>query len=158
MTHRIGQGYDLHRLQPTGSLLLAGVTVSTDMSPIAYSDGDVVLHALTDAILGALSLGDIGDHFPNSDPRWHNAPSEIFVTHAWSLATSAGYRLNNLDILILAERPKLQPFKPAMKSNLARLLHADESQINLKAGTNESCDSIGRGEAIAAHATLLLAR
>jgi len=158
MKTRIGQGYDLHRLQPTGTLLLSGVKVADDLSPVAHSDGDVVLHALVDAILGALALGDIGDHFPNSDPRWKNAPSEIFLAHAWSLATAAGYKLGNLDILILAERPKLKDFKPAMRTNLARFLNAGENQINLKAGTNEGCDAIGRGEAIAAHAILLLVR
>lgn len=158
MNYKIGQGYDLHRLQPTGSLFLAGIEVAQNLSPIAHSDGDVVLHALVDAILGALSLGDIGDLFPNSDPQWKSAKSEIFLTHAWSLATQAGYQLANADILILAERPKLKSFKPAMKSNLARLLNCNESQINVKAGTNEGCDSIGQGQAIAAHATLLLTR
>ncbi|HZZ42678.1 MAG TPA: 2-C-methyl-D-erythritol 2,4-cyclodiphosphate synthase [Tepidisphaeraceae bacterium] len=158
MNYKIGHGYDLHRLQPGGQLFLAGILVSSEISPISHSDGDVVLHAIVDALLGALALGDIGDHFPNSDPQWKSAKSEIFLTHAYSLATSAGWKLENLDITILAERPTLKPFKPAMKSNLAKLLHCDPSQINLKAGTNESCDSIGRGESLAAHAILLLTR
>jgi 2-C-methyl-D-erythritol 2,4-cyclodiphosphate synthase len=149
----IGHGYDLHRLQPGGRLLLAGIEVSTEISPIAHSDGDVVIHALVDAILGALGEGDIGEHFPDTDPKWKNAPSHLFLTHAYDLAKSRGYTLGNADVTILAERPKLKPFKPQMVQNLQQLLGG---QVNIKAGTNEKCDAIGRGEAIAAHAVVLL--
>lgn len=128
------------------------------MSPIAHSDGDVVLHATVDAILGAIAAGDIGEHFPNNDPQWRNAASSCFLEHAAKLMREAGYEIGNLDILILAERPKLKRFKPEMRANLARLLQVDESQVNIKAGTNEECDAIGRGEAIAADATVLLIR
>jgi 2-C-methyl-D-erythritol 2,4-cyclodiphosphate synthase len=151
----IGHGYDLHRLQPGGRLLLAGIEVATDVSPIAHSDGDVVIHALVDALLGALALGDIGEHFPDSDPQWKDAPSRLFLQHAYELAKSRGYTLVNADVTILAERPKLKPFKPLMIENLKQILGG---QINIKAGTNEKCDAIGRGEAIAAHAVVLLTR
>jgi len=151
----IGHGYDLHRLQPGGRLLLAGIEVSTDISPIAHSDGDVVIHALVDALLGALALGDIGEHFPDSDPQWKDAASRLFLQHAYELAKSRGYTLVNADITILAERPRLKPFKPLMIENLKQIAGG---QINIKAGTNEKCDAIGRGEAIAAHALVLLAR
>jgi 2-C-methyl-D-erythritol 2,4-cyclodiphosphate synthase len=151
----IGHGYDLHRLQPGGRLLLAGIEVSTEISPIAHSDGDVVIHALVDAILGALGEGDIGEHFPDTDPKWKSAPSHLFLTHACDLAKSRGYTLVNADVTILAERPKLKPFKPRMIQNLQHLLGG---QLNIKAGTNEKCDAIGRGEAIAAHAVVLLVR
>src|SRR3954471_11226408 len=114
----IGHGYDLHRLQAGGRLLLAGIEVSSEISPIAHSDGDVVLHALVDALLGALGQGDIGEHFPDTDPKWKNAPSRQFLQHAYSLAKQAGYTLVNADVTILAERPKLKPFKPQMIENL----------------------------------------
>ena len=120
----IGHGYDLHRLQPGGRLLLAGIEVSTDISPIAHSDGDVVIHALVDAILGALALGDIGEHFPDSDPQWKDAASRLFLQHAYELAKSRGYTLVNADITILAERPRLKPFKPLMIENLKQIATA----------------------------------
>ena len=153
---RIGHGYDLHRLQPGGSLVLAGVTVSTELSPIAHSDGDVVFHALVDALLGAVAKGDIGEHFPDTDSRWKNAPSRVFVQAALSEVTEAGYALANADVTILAERPRLKPHKPAMLASLAAVLSTSQENINIKAGTNEGCDAIGRGEAIAAHAVVLL--
>ena len=154
-TFRIGHGYDLHRLQPGGRLMLAGVEVSTDISPIAHSDGDVVLHALVDALVGAMAWGDIGDHFPNTDARWKDAPSRVFVDEVYARVAAAGYRVGNVDVTILAERPKLKAFKPAMRQVLESLLGGT---INVKAGTNEGCDAIGRGEAIAAHAVVLLAK
>ena len=152
---RIGHGYDLHRLQPGGKLFLAGVLVAEDLSPIAHSDGDVVLHALVDALLGALGHGDIGELYPNTDPRWKDAPSRVFVEGAMDRVRAARMRIVNIDITILAERPKLKAFKPRMKETLAALTGA--ACVNIKAGTNEGCDAIGRGEAIAAHAVLLLA-
>jgi 2-C-methyl-D-erythritol 2,4-cyclodiphosphate synthase len=155
-TFLIGHGYDLHRLQPGGTLMLAGVAVSTEISPISHSDGDVVLHALVDAILGALGKGDIGEHFPDTDPKWKNAPSRLFLEHAHSLARQAGYHISNADVTILAERPRLKPHKPPMLETLRQLLATPN--VNIKAGTNEKVDAIGRGEAIAAHAVILLAR
>ena len=159
---RVGHGFDLHRLQPSapspsgGTLVLAGVKVSNQLGPVAHSDGDVVLHATVDALLGAIGAGDIGEHFPNTDPKWKGAASAVFVEEALRLVRAAGYVIGNIDVLVLAERPKLKPFKLQMRTNLARLLGVDAGQINIKAGTNEGCDAIGRGEAIAAHATVLL--
>lgn len=154
---RIGHGYDLHRLQPGGKLLLAGVEVSSDFSPIAHSDGDVVLHALVDALLGAMAWGDIGELFPDADPAWKGAASRTFVDLVYGRLADAGYAVSNLDVTILAERPTLKPFKPAMAASLAAMLGIATDQVNVKAGTNEGCDAIGRGEAIAAYAVVLLA-
>jgi 2-C-methyl-D-erythritol 2,4-cyclodiphosphate synthase len=154
--NRIGHGYDLHRLQPGGKLMLGGLLVSSEMSPVSHSDGDVVIHAVVDAILGALGKGDIGEHFPNTDQRWKDAPSRVFLESARDWAKAAGYAVGNLDVTILAERPKLKPFKAAMVQSLAEILQIPKDSINIKAGTNEGCDAIGRGEAIAAHAVVLL--
>ena len=155
---RIGHGYDLHRLQAGGRLMLGGIPAAFDLSPVAHSDGDVVLHALVDAILGAIGQGDIGEHFPNTDDRWRNAESRLFLEHAVNLAHKAGYAIGNADVTILAERPHIKPLKPAMRNHLANLLNIDPAQVNIKAGTNEGCDSIGRGEAIAADAVVLLVK
>jgi 2-C-methyl-D-erythritol 2,4-cyclodiphosphate synthase len=155
---RVGHGYDLHRLQPGGRLVLAGVEVSADLSPVAHSDGDVVLHALVDALCGAIAAGDIGEHFANTDPRWKDAPSRLFVEHVYAMVRAAGYVAGNVDVTILAERPKLKAFKPAMRQGVADLLGVPVDRVNVKAGTNEECDAIGRGEAIAAHAVVLLVR
>ena len=154
--YRIGHGYDLHRLQKGGTLTLASIPVSTDLSPIAHSDGDVVLHALVDALLGAIAQGDIGEHFPDTDPKWRGAPSRVFVEHAIFLVTQAGYKIANVDVTILAERPKLKPHKPAMLAALAAALGLPSDRVNVKAGTNEGVDAIGHGQAIAAHAVVLL--
>jgi 2-C-methyl-D-erythritol 2,4-cyclodiphosphate synthase len=151
---RIGHGYDIHRLQSGGKLVLAGVEVAGDLSPVAHSDGDVVLHALVDALLGAIGEGDIGEMFPNTDPRWKNAASRVFVEGAMNRVTAAGFRVVNVDVTILAERPKLKAHKSKMAETLAKMVGAP---VNIKAGTNEGCDAIGRGEAIAAHVVVLLA-
>jgi 2-C-methyl-D-erythritol 2,4-cyclodiphosphate synthase len=153
---RIGHGYDLHRLRPTGTLVLGGVVVANDLSPVAHSDGDVVLHAVVDGLLGAMGWGDIGEHFPDSDPKWKGAASRLFVEHVHNRVAAAGYRVVNLDVMVLAERPKLKAFKPQMVRSLAEMLQVAPEQVNVKAGTNEGCDAVGRGEAIAAHAVVLL--
>lgn len=157
LPYRIGHGYDLHRLQAGGRLMLGGVQVADNLSPIAHSDGDVVLHAIVDALLGAMGWGDIGELFPNTDVRWKDTASRIFVEEAYRRVRERRYSVMNCDITILAERPKLKPFKPAIRSALADLLHVSQEQVNVKAGTNEGCDAIGQGEAIAAHAVVLLA-
>jgi 2-C-methyl-D-erythritol 2,4-cyclodiphosphate synthase len=156
MSPRIGHGYDLHRLQPGGKLVLGTIVVSTEISPVAHSDGDVVLHALVDALLGAIAGGDIGELFPNTDPQWKNAPSRVFVEEAMKRVQQAGYKVGNADITILAEMPKLKKFKPDIQKSVAELLNVSINQVNIKAGTNEGVDAIGRGEAIAAHAIVLL--
>ena len=153
---RVGHGYDLHRLRQGGALLLGGVEVSNELSPIAHSDGDVVLHATVDALLGAMGWGDIGEHFPDTDARWKGAASRVFVDDVVARVAAAGYGVGNLDVTVLAERPKLKPFKPQIVRSLADMLRVEPERVNLKAGTNEGCDAIGRGEAIAAHAVVLL--
>jgi 2-C-methyl-D-erythritol 2,4-cyclodiphosphate synthase len=152
---RIGHGYDIHKLQSGGKLLLAGVVVSDQLSAIAHSDGDVVIHALVDALVGAMGWGDIGELFPNSDPRWKGAASRVFLEDVMQRLREARQRVVNADITILAERPKLTPFKAPMAQTLSELLGTPA--VNLKAGTNEGCDAVGRGEAIAAHAGVLMA-
>ena len=155
---RIGHGYDLHRLAPGGKgLRLGGVTVATDISPVAHSDGDVVIHAVVDALLGAMGWGDIGEHFPDTDPRWKGAASRVFLETVYRKVTAAGYRVQNADVTVLAERPKLKAFKPQIVQSLADLLRVAPDRVNVKAGTNEGVDAVGRGEAIAAHAVVLLA-
>ena len=154
----VGHGYDLHRLQPAAGgrkLVLAGVVVAEDVCPISHSDGDVVFHAVADALLGATGGGDIGELFPNSDPRWKNAQSRIFVEEIWRRVRQHGFSLGNLDITIQLERPKIGPHKHAMLQRLRELL-GPGGGINIKAATNEGCDAIGRGEAVAAHAVVLL--
>ena len=156
--YRIGHGYDLHRLRDGGQLLLAGVVVAEGISPIAHSDGDIVLHALVDALLGAMGWGDIGDLFPNTDPRWKGAPSRLFVEEVIARVRAAGYAVSNLDVTVLAERPRLGAHKGHMARRLEELLGmGTPGRVNVKAGTNEGCDAIGRGEAVAAHAVVLLA-
>ena len=150
---RIGHGYDIHRIQRGGRMVLGGVEVSTTYSLIAHSDGDVVLHALVDALLGALGKGDIGEMFSNTDPRWKSADSRIFLQAAMNEVRSAGYKVVNADVTILAERPKLKPYKAQMAQVLSSLLGAP---VNIKAGTNEGCDAVGQEQAIACHAVVLL--
>jgi 2-C-methyl-D-erythritol 2,4-cyclodiphosphate synthase len=155
---RIGHGYDLHRLETGGRLVLGGVEISRELSPIAHSDGDVVLHAVVDALCGALGLGDIGEHFPNSDARWKNCESRVFVDTIMREMAATRYSVGNADIIILAERPHLKAHKQAIRDSVARMLGVTPDRVNIKAGTNEGCDAIGRGEAIAAHAVILLTR
>ena len=156
MNLRIGHGYDIHRLKAGGQLVLGGVVVSDVVSAVAHSDGDVVIHAIVDAILGALGRGDIGEHFPDTDPVYRGADSSLFLQCAVVGAREAGFSVVNVDITILLERPKLKPFKPQMIEQLQHTLGTDVV-VNIKAGTNEGCGEIARGEAVAAHAVVLLA-
>jgi 2-C-methyl-D-erythritol 2,4-cyclodiphosphate synthase len=151
--YRIGHGYDIHRLQSGGQLVLCGVVVADNIGPIAHSDGDVAVHAIVDAILGAMSWGDIGEWFSNSDERWRNISSLHFLETVTNKIRLFDYSVSNLDVTILAERPKLKMFKREMTAKLHQVLGGE---INIKAGTNEACDAIGRGEAIACHAVVLL--
>jgi 2-C-methyl-D-erythritol 2,4-cyclodiphosphate synthase len=155
MSYRIGHGQDIHKLQPTGTLKVGGVEVAQNLSPVAHSDGDVVLHALCDALLGAMALGDIGERFPNSDPKWKGADSQLMVTDVMGEVRWRNMRLLNIDIHISLENPKLKPFKQQIVDNIKRL--TDAEIVNVKAGTNEGLDAIGRGDAIAATVVLLLA-
>jgi 2-C-methyl-D-erythritol 2,4-cyclodiphosphate synthase len=153
---RVGHGYDIHKLQPGGQLLLGGVVVSDQLSAIAHSDGDVVIHALVDAILGAMGWGDIGELFPDSDAQWKGAASRVFLQRVCDRIRGARQRVLNADITILAERPRISPYKSQIVQTLREML-GPESTVNIKAGTNEGLDAVGRGEAIAAHAVVLIA-
>jgi 2-C-methyl-D-erythritol 2,4-cyclodiphosphate synthase len=152
---RIGHGYDIHRLQAGGRLVLGGIVVSDQMSPVSYSDGDVVIHAIVDAMLGAMGLGDIGDHYSDKDPKLKGADSTLFLRETFARAQKAGFAVVNADITILAEKPRISPFKKQMEQALRAILGG---MMNIKACTNEGCDAIGNGQAIAAHAVVLLAR
>ncbi|MFW5750061.1 MAG: 2-C-methyl-D-erythritol 2,4-cyclodiphosphate synthase [Planctomycetota bacterium] len=158
MSPRIGIGYDIHRLEdrPGAGLVLAGVLVPCDLASVAHSDGDVVLHALTDAILGALAAGDIGELFPDTDPANAERDSTDFLAHALALATARGYRPGNCDINIIAQRPRLAAHKPAMRTALATFLDLPPDAVGLKARTKERCDATGAGTAIEAQAAILL--
>jgi 2-C-methyl-D-erythritol 4-phosphate cytidylyltransferase/2-C-methyl-D-erythritol 2,4-cyclodiphosphate synthase len=132
--------------------------VEHDKGLSAHSDGDVVLHALTDAVLGAIAAGDIGEHFPDSDPKWEGASSSVFLQHARELAAGKGYRVENCDITILAEKPKLSPYKPKMAARIAEILDIPAHGVSVKAKTNEGMGFVGRGEGIACLATVLLVK
>lgn len=155
---RVGHGFDLHRLEPGLKLIIGGVDVPHARGCAAHSDGDVVYHSVTDAILGALGLEDIGQLFPDNDPRWKNADSAIFIAEAHRLMTGQGYVLGNIDVTVILQEPKLSPHKQAIKANLARLLQCDLSQVNVKAKTHEHVDALGQGLAIACHVVTLLNR
>jgi 2-C-methyl-D-erythritol 2,4-cyclodiphosphate synthase len=148
---RSGIGYDLHRLAPGRKLMIGGIEVPFDKGSVGHSDGDVLAHALCDALLGAASLGDIGTHFPDTDPKWKGASSLLFLEHTRKLLDERKLRISHLDAVVICERPKLGPHFPAMRAALAKSLGIAEEQINLKAKTNEGTGEIGRGEAIAAH-------
>ena len=149
---RSGSGFDVHRLVPGEELWLCGILIPHDKGLAGHSDADVAMHALTDAILGALALGDIGDHFPPSDPQWRGASSDRFLAHAMQLARGAGYKLTNADVTIICEAPKIGPHRLAMRERLAAIMGADLSRISVKATTTEMLGFTGRGEGIAAQA------
>jgi 2-C-methyl-D-erythritol 2,4-cyclodiphosphate synthase len=155
---RVGHGFDLHRLAEGYKLIIGGVDIPHTKGCEAHSDGDVLLHTVTDALLGALTLPDIGQLFPDTDPKWRGASSDIFLLEAVRLMRERGYVVGNLDATIIAQKPKLSPHKGAIRDNLARLLGADASAVNVKAKTHEKVDSIGEERSIACHAVVLLVR
>jgi 2-C-methyl-D-erythritol 2,4-cyclodiphosphate synthase len=155
---RVGHGFDLHRLAEGYKLIIGGVEIPHTKGCEAHSDGDVLLHTVTDALLGALTLPDIGQLFPDTDPKWKGASSDIFLLEAVRLMREKGYAVGNLDATIIAQKPKLSPHKAAIRENLCRLLGADESAVNIKAKTHEKVDSIGEERSIACHAVVLLVR
>lgn len=156
MSLRIGQGLDVHAFGPGDHVILGGVRIEHDHGVLAHSDGDVLLHALTDALLGALALGDIGQWFPPSDARWADADSAQFVEAAMAAIGEHGYRVNNVDLTVLAEAPKLAPHSEAIRTRIAGLLDVDISRVGLKATTTEGLGLVGRREGIAAQAIVLL--
>jgi 2-C-methyl-D-erythritol 4-phosphate cytidylyltransferase/2-C-methyl-D-erythritol 2,4-cyclodiphosphate synthase len=153
---RVGTGYDLHALVPGRPLVLAGVIVPFDRGPLGHSDGDVISHAVVDALLGAAGAGDIGRHFPNTDARWKDVAGLEFVTRAVDILGSRGLRAANVDVSVLLERPKLSPHVEAISAALARALRLPPEFVSVKAKTNEGLDAVGRGEAIAAHAVAVI--
>ena len=155
-TGRVGTGYDLHRLVEGRPLVVGGVTIPSDRGALAHSDGDVACHAATDAILGAASLGDIGRHFPDTDPKWKGADSLVLLAEAARIVRAQGYEIDNVDITVILERPKIKDLIDEMRARVARAMSIDPACVSLKGKTNEGVDAVGRGEAIAAHATSLL--
>ena len=153
---RVGTGYDVHRLAAGEELWLCGVRIEHHMGLAGHSDADVAIHALVDAILGAIGAGDIGSHFPPSDAQWKGASSDRFLTHAVKLAAQAGYRIGNVDVTIICEAPKIGPHREAMRSRLAKLLGTDVAAVSVKATTTEKLGFTGRGEGIAAQAAATL--
>ncbi|NUS39198.1 MAG: 2-C-methyl-D-erythritol 2,4-cyclodiphosphate synthase [Lysobacter sp.] len=158
MDIRIGHGFDVHAFGEGDHLMLGGVRVPHARGVQAHSDGDVVIHALCDAMLGALALGDIGGHFPPSDPRWKGADSRVFLRHCAALAGERGWTLGNADVTVVCERPKVGPHAEAMRDVLARELGVGIDAVSIKATTTETLGFAGRGEGIAAHAVCLLVR
>jgi 2-C-methyl-D-erythritol 2,4-cyclodiphosphate synthase len=156
MSIRIGQGFDVHAFGEGDHVMLGGVRVPHDRGVIAHSDGDVVIHALCDALLGALAMGDIGRHFPPSDPRWKDADSRTFLRHCLALVRERGWRVGNVDVTVLCERPKVGPHADAMRVLLADALEVDVDAVSIKATTTERLGFTGRGEGIAAQAVCLL--
>ena len=155
---RVGLGHDRHRLISGRPLILGGLQIEYEMGLDGHSDADVLLHAITDAILGAAGLGDIGEWFPNTDPQWANAASTIFLQRAVDEVRKRGWEISNLDCTIHAEKPKLSPYKRPIAAQVAKLVSIDEDRINVKAKTGEKVGPIGRHEAIDADAVVLLVR
>ncbi len=153
---RIGQGYDVHRFKPEGDVILGGVKIDYEQGLEAHSDGDVVLHALCDALLGAVALGDIGKHFPDTDPEFKGADSRVLLRHVYNIVQKKGYFLVNTDITIIAQAPKMASHIPKMCENIAADLHVQIDQVNVKATTTEKLGFEGRKEGIAVHAVVLV--
>lgn len=153
---RVGQGYDVHRFNDGDHIILGGVTIPYAKGLEAHSDGDVVLHALADAILGAAALGDIGKHFPDTDPEFKGADSRVLLRHVYNIVRERGYKLVNADVTIIAQAPKMLPHVPAMRANIAADLQVDIDFINVKATTTEKLGFEGRKEGIAVQAVVLI--
>ena len=156
MSFRVGTGFDVHRLAPGRPLMLGGVAIPHAEGLLGHSDGDALLHALADALLGAAALGDLGRHFPDTDPRYAGADSRELLKHVARLVREKGWVPVNVDSTVIAERPRLGPHIPAMRAEIARLLDLPEGNVSVKAKTHEGLDELGRGMAIAVHAVVLL--
>jgi 2-C-methyl-D-erythritol 2,4-cyclodiphosphate synthase len=149
---RSGIGYDLHRLEPGRKLTIGGISIAFEKGSVGHSDGDVLAHAICDALLGAAGLGDIGTHFPDTDPKWKGASSLVFLKHVSELFAKDQHTIGYIDAVVILEKPKLGPHFPAMREALAGALGIPADRIHLKAKTNEGVDAVGHGEAIACHA------
>jgi 2-C-methyl-D-erythritol 2,4-cyclodiphosphate synthase len=154
---RVGSGYDVHAFGPGDHVVLGGVRIPHEKGVVAHSDGDVALHALCDALLGAMGLGDIGQHFPDSDPRWKGADSRRFLRHCGMLVREHGWRFVNADLTLLAQAPRIGPYRVQMCQNIADDLGVRIDRINVKATTTEGLGALGRGEGLACQAVVLLA-
>jgi 2-C-methyl-D-erythritol 2,4-cyclodiphosphate synthase len=155
---RVGYGYDIHRLVPDRPLILGGVEIDSEVGLLGHSDGDAVLHALTDAILGAAGLGDIGEHFPDTSPEFAGASSDRFLNEARRLIALDGYTLVNADVTVIAERPRLGALKMKIRKSVAALLEVTPEHVAVKARTREGLGAVGRGEAIETHVVVLIER
>lgn len=153
---RVGQGFDVHQLVEGRKCIIGGVEIPYEKGLLGHSDADVLLHAITDAVLGALALGDIGKHFPDTAEEYKDADSVILLERVWALIKERGYKLGNVDATIIAQAPKMLPYIDAMREVIARTLQADLSQVNVKATTTEKLGFSGRGEGIAAQSVVLL--
>ncbi|WP_282139293.1 2-C-methyl-D-erythritol 2,4-cyclodiphosphate synthase [Rossellomorea aquimaris] len=153
---RIGQGFDVHQLVEERPLIMGGITIPYEKGLLGHSDADVLLHAVADACLGAVAAGDIGKHFPDTDPEFKDADSAKLLEHVWALVKERGYELGNIDCTIIAQKPKMAPYIDAMRQSIATLLEADITQVNVKATTSEQLGFTGRGEGIAAQTTVLI--
>lgn len=153
---RIGQGYDVHQLAEGRPFILGGIEIEHDRGLLGHSDADVLLHTITEAALGAIGGGDIGKHFPDTDPEFKDADSRKLLTHIWEYVKEQGYELGNVDCTVIAQKPKLAPYIEQMRESIAGLLEADISQVNVKATTSEHLGFTGREEGIAALAVILL--
>ena len=158
MQNRFGIGYDIHRLIEGRPLFLGGVEIPYIKGLLGHSDADVLLHAICDALLGALGLGDIGEHFPDTDPKYQGVASSKLLARVKELVDKSGYKINNLDVVIIAQEPQLVPFKKPMKENISSLLNIQEEVLNIKAKTNEGLDAVGNREAIACYAVASLVK
>lgn len=155
---RVGQGFDVHQLVEGRPCIIGGVTIPYDKGLLGHSDADVLLHAISDAVLGALALGDIGKHFPDTDPAYKDADSVKLLERVWALATERGYKLGNVDATIIAQAPKMAPYIGQMVSVIAKALGGEETDVNVKATTSEKLGFTGRGEGIAAQAVVCLVK
>ncbi|KAJ8904868.1 hypothetical protein NDN08_001382 [Rhodosorus marinus] len=153
---RVGHGFDLHRLEPDNKLILAGVVLDHTVGCVGHSDGDAVYHCVVDSVLGALSMPDIGQLFPDKDPQWKGAPSDVFMRATKDLMEEKGYEIGNLDVTVILEKPKLSPHKDKMRANIAELLDCDLDNVNLKAKTHEKVDALGENRAVACHTVVML--
>ncbi|WP_214822427.1 MULTISPECIES: 2-C-methyl-D-erythritol 2,4-cyclodiphosphate synthase [unclassified Exiguobacterium] len=155
---RIGQGFDVHAFAEGRPLILGGIEIPHERGLLGHSDADVLLHTIADAALGAIAAGDIGKHFPDTDPEFKDADSKVLLRHVWQLVKNEGYVLGNVDATVMAQRPKLRPYIDEMRAVIADLLEADIEQVNVKATTTEKLGFTGREEGIAAQAVILLNR
>ena len=155
---RIGQGFDVHQLTKGRPLIIGGIEIPYEKGLLGHSDADVLLHTVADACLGAIAAGDIGKHFPDTDPEFKDADSAKLLQHVWQLVKEKGYELGNIDCTIIAQKPKMAPYIDQMRERIAELLEADADQVNVKATTTEQLGFTGRGEGIASQASVLIVK